>query len=223
MKIVKPSENLYFSALVYASPKTGKTTSLLELPRPILIVDVEQGTSVFAGSKDLVGVDIVMLEDLTDMDKILEMDLKKYKTIAVDSLSELEHFYLTELGKKGKLDGVPELRHYQQADFKIADIVRRLRQIGKHTVFTAWEQYVDIVSPEGEKTTVVKPMLRKAEIICGLMNIVTHMEISKKDGVTRYFNFKGNNFLYCGDRIWNREYDVKLFKIEKEVRNERKK
>lgn len=213
MKIQKISDIKVtgLSILLFASPKQGKTTSMAYLPGKTLLIDCDKGTNVL---RDMVNdnLDIVQLDEETTLFTILdflETQKHEYNNVVIDSLSEVQETILSELGKKGKNQGIPELQHYQVCDYRIQDIVRRFRNLtstGLNCIFTCWEEAADIVSSTGEKRSVIKPKIRKAESICGLMSMIGRLEISIKDGVTRYFRFQSVDNMYCGDRIFKRQF-----------------
>ena len=213
MKIQKISDIKVtgLSVLLFACPKTGKTTAIASLPGKTLIIDCDKGTDTI---RNIVrdDIDIIQFDNETNLLTILdflETQSHDYKNIVIDSLSEAENIILSELGKKGKNQGIPELQHYQVCDYRIQDIVRRFRNLtstGLNCIFTCWEEAADVVSSTGEKRSVIKPKIRKAESICGLMSIIGRLEISIKDGVTRYFRFQSVDNMYCGDRIFKRQF-----------------
>ncbi len=207
-KDLKPTEA---TVLIYAPPKHGKTTLLGMLPGKTLIVDVDRGTQVLAGRD--VNVDIVRLsEDLSDLPEILrELETKcPYNNVCVDSLSELEKAMLTVLGRKGKNNGAPELAHYNQVQFKIADYCRRFRALPANVIFTAWEQKVEHISLGGEKYTQAVPMLsgKSTDVVCGLCDVVGRIIISSKQETEgqRFVVLRGSQSMIAADRMRNREY-----------------
>lgn len=226
MKITKLNESLKtgIAALIYASPKSGKTFSLKYLQGKTLIIDVDHGTSVLADCPEL-DIDIVHVSVESSISSIIEelegMESIPYKNIVLDSLTELENQILTNFAKKGKNDGIPEMSAYLKLDFAISDICRRLRNLtakGVNIIITTWESLGELIQASGEKVSVVKPMIRKPELLCGLMSIVARLEISQKDGITRYFRFAGSNSLYAGDRIYKRQY-AKINELLGEVKD----
>jgi len=193
--------------LLYAPPGFGKTTLLGMLPGKTLIVDVDQGTSVLKGNKN---VDIVRLDQsLADLPKVLEMLEKKneYDNVCLDSLSELEKAMLTVYGREGKNDGAPEQGHYLKTQFKIADYCRRFRSLTGNTVFTAWENLKEIIAPTGEKYTQARPLMsdKSVDLICGLCDVVGQIVISTKDQ-ERYIKFEGGSTVVAKDRLKKRKF-----------------
>ena len=213
MQITKISElkNTNISALIYSSPGNGKTTALGELQGKTLIIDVDRGTSVLAGSKADISV-IRLDEELKDLFKVLEKLESEcpFDNICIDSLSELEKSMLTLYGRLGKNDGAPELAHYNRTQFKITDICRRFRNLPANIIFTAWESSSDHIHPSGEKYTQARPMLsgKSADTICGLCDIVGRLEISSKDDNAgkRYIRLEASPIVVAKDRIFKRKY-----------------
>ena len=209
MQILKLSEikTGYQSALIYARPGMGKTTLLGMLPGRTLIVDVDRGTEVLAGGH--AHVDVCRLnEDLSDLPelcKTLEANCP-YDFVCIDSLSELEKSMLTVLGRAGKNNGAPELGHYNQTQFKIADYVRRFRALPCSTVFTAWEEPKEVTGSDGTKYQVFRPALsgKTSDIICGLCDTVARIVITP-DG-KRILQLSATNYSVAKDRIKKREY-----------------
>ena len=213
MKIVKLSEmqETYKTILLYAAPKTGKTTVLGQLKGKTLIIDVDRGSTVLRENKN--DIDIVRLDsELTDLPKILESLEKEntYTNICIDGLSELEKAMLTIYGRLGKNDGAPEQSHYNRVQFKIIDYCRRFRALQSNIIFTAWEACVEYVALDGSKYVQSKPLLsgKTSETICGLCDIVGRVEISVKDETKghRYIRFEASPTVIAGDRINKRAY-----------------
>ena len=195
------------SALIYARPGMGKTTLLGMLPGKTLIVDIDRGTEVLAGTRGDVQV-VRLSEDLSDLPKLCEMLEKNcpYRFVCVDSLSELEKSMLTVLGRTGKNGGAPELGHYNQAQFKIADYVRRFRALPATTVFTAWEEPKEVTGSDGTKYQVFRPALsgKTSDIICGLCDTVGRIVINNEK--QRIIQLSATNYSVAKDRIRKREY-----------------
>ncbi len=195
------------TVLIYGAPGIGKTTALGSLPGKTLIIDVDRGTDVLIGKKN---IDIVRLDpDLKVMGEIM-MELEKkctYENVCLDSLSELERGMLGLLGRTGRNGGAPELAHYNQVNFKMVDLVRRLRLLDTNIILTAWEEYKDVIAIDGTKYTQTRPMLsgKTADNICGLCDIVGQIIISPKDR-DRYIRLQAETSLVAKDRILKRAY-----------------
>lgn len=195
------------TVFLYGPPGVGKTTALGMLPGKTLIIDVDRGTDVLIGNKN---VDIVRLDpELKTMSEILEELSAKcpYENVCLDSLSELERAMLGILGRTGRNGGAPELAHYNQVQFKLVDLCRRLRILPANIVLTAWEEYKEVVALDGTKYTQTRPLLsgKTAENVCGLCDIVGELVLSQKDN-SRYVRLTATPTLVAKDRIWKREF-----------------
>ncbi len=207
MNIIKASEIVQqnITALIYGTPGMGKTSLLGLLPGKTLIVDIDKGTSVLTENEL---IDVVRLRQNADEIRqiILELITKcDYNNVCIDSLSELEGSMLSELARKGRNNGVPELGDYNRVDCFLIDWCRLARNIDANIFFTAWEKYTDITSPSGEKVTAVRPMFRDKNIerICGLCDIVGRIEIDKESG-ERIICLEGSSRKIAKDRIFKR-------------------
>ena len=196
----------HVTILIYGTPGMGKTTILGNLRGRTLILDVDKGTSVLAGKES---VDVVrLLKGADELRQILqELRVKcDYDNVCIDSLSELEGSMLSELGRKGRNNGVPELGDYNRVDCFLIDWCRMARDIDANIFFTAWEKYTELSLPSGEKQTAVRPMLRDKNIerVCGLCDIVGRVEIDRDSG-ERIVCLEGNPRKIAKDRIYKRQ------------------
>ena len=195
------------TVLLYGAPGMGKTTALGALPGKTLIIDVDRGADVLIGNSH---VDIVRLApDLKDMKEVLETLEQKceYDNVCLDSLSELELGMLAILGRLGKNGGAPELVHYGQAHFRLLDTCRRLRALPANIIFTAWEEYKEVVALDGTKYTQTRPMMsgKTVENICGLCDIIGELVLSQKDN-NRYIRLEATPTLVAKDRFFKRQF-----------------
>lgn len=195
------------TVLLYGAPGIGKTTALGALPGRTLIIDVDRGADVLIGNGN---VDIVRLDpDMREMKDVLETLERqcKYENVCLDSLSEFERGMLAILGRSGKNGGAPELAHYNQVQFKMVDTCRRLRALPANVIFTAWEEYKEVVAVDGTKFTQTRPMMsgKTADNVCGLCDIVGEIVLSPKDG-NRYIRLEAQATLVAKDRFFKRQF-----------------
>jgi phage nucleotide-binding protein len=213
MRILKTSElqDEKVTALIYAPPGYGKTTLLGALPGRTLIIDVEGGTSVLKGSGS--EADIVRLGDTPGGLKEIYDELEKncpYDNVCIDSLSELEKWMLTILGRNGKNNGAPELGHYNQVSFKLIDYVRLFRSLPCNLILTAWETLGEVIASSGEKFTRSAPMLtgKTPDNVCGLCDVVGEIIISSKDETRgqRFVRLSSDMSTVAKDRLRKRAF-----------------
>ena len=213
----KDIQHQHLTVLIYGTPGMGKTTLLGNLKGYTLIVDVDKGTSVLIGNEN---VDVLRLSKGADelRQVINELNVKcDYDNVCIDSLSELEGSMLSELGRKGRNNGVPELGDYNRTDCFLIDWCREARNINANIFFTAWEKYTDLYLPSGEKVTAVRPMLRDKNIerVCGLCDIVGRIEVNRETG-ERIVWLEGTSRKIAKDRIFKRQ----ACKFEEVIPNE---
>ena len=195
------------TVMLYSRPGIGKTTALGQLPGKTLIIDVDRGCTVLSGLKN---VDIIQMDaELNTMTDALEMLFNKceYDNVCIDTLTEFERTMLAKKGRAGKNGGAPEMLHYQQVNFSIVDLCRKLRTLPANIIFTAWLQYNDVVNIDGSKYSQAQPMFsgKTPDQICGLCDIIGELVMNPKDE-ERFVVFKAGPERLARDRIWKREY-----------------
>lgn len=97
------------SFLFYGRSGTGKTSLSSTFPSPILLLDVmDEGTDSITDVKGLDVMEITSLDDLEEAYWHLKNADHKYKTVIIDTVSQLQMICLEEIvgeGKKGKKAG----------------------------------------------------------------------------------------------------------------------
>jgi len=188
MKLEKVGDkiNRGLAIVIYANPGVGKTTLAATLPvSDTLFINVEAGLGPLLGT----GHTIFNLLDrnLDDLDKLykyLRTEKHPFKYVVIDNLSELEQWILLYLTHSRNKD-FTELREYGDAAFKLREymhLFRDLTEKGITVVFNAWEQLMDIKQEAGTIITMTFPkMSRKvAPELCGIVDIVGHLEVHEK-------------------------------------------
>jgi phage nucleotide-binding protein len=221
MQILKASDlkNEHVTALIYGVPGSGKTSLLGTLPGKTLIIDVDRGTSVLARDKKAdakkidESIDVVRLdEDLSNLKNILDTLSTKcdYQNVCVDTLSEFVNGMLGYFGRKGTNDGVPSLQDYGRVNLKLLDYCRQFRALPANIVFTAWEEYAEVIASDGTKYTQIRPMIRGKVVdnVCGLCDIIGRISIGTKKGHEgeRFVRLEGDLSIVAKDRIKKRTF-----------------
>lgn len=108
---VPVSEKKYHnSTALYGRSGTGKTTLAATYPKPILYFNIrDNGTDSISDVEGIDVVDIDSSEDLQEqilwLHKQANRDKLKYKTVVLDTVSQLQGIFVEELGEKKKLSG----------------------------------------------------------------------------------------------------------------------
>jgi len=121
------------NCLLYGESGIGKTTILATAPDP-LILSIEGGLLTLA-DKDIPVIEIKSVDDINEVYEWLSKskEADKYRTICIDSLSEMAEVILVE-----EMSATPNgQRAYGQMADKMAVSIRGFRDLPKHTVFTA--------------------------------------------------------------------------------------
>jgi len=173
------------SLLVYAASGVGKTSLAKTLPaHDILLVECEGGTAVLHGiNLDMIRIPQT-LENCKDTFEYLKTQKLKWTNVFFDSASELERFMLI---RYAEARGVPSQHEYNACYFKMRDYLRTLRDLresGHNVIVTALEMPMDVQALHGDTTTKAYPMMGRsiAPEICGLFDLVAHMEIRSDQG-----------------------------------------
>jgi hypothetical protein len=177
-----------FNMLVYGMPGVGKTVlagSVTEIEEmaPVLFIDVEGGTMSIADAYP--DTEVVRATSFTQLQG-LYADLHKgrggYKTIVVDSLSEMQKFSMGTIMKdvvnqdSTRDPEVPSVREWGKNGEQIRRMVRAFRDLPVNTIFTC------LLKQDKDPRTGMnmgKPALpgQLANEISGYFDIVTHMYV----------------------------------------------
>jgi len=181
------------SFIIYSDPGIGKTTLAGTLPvGETLIVNTEAGIGPLLGSGHYVfNVGKAVLS--MNFEKVMSELYKKIRTqslgfevknVVIDNVSELIDqltIYYTE--GRGKL--FPELKERGDAAYKLIEWIhnwRDLVDLGINVIFNAWEYPYEISQNNGVLITQTAPMVgaKSCRRICGLVDVVGHLEIDPK-------------------------------------------
>ena len=185
--------NRGISLVIYGDPGTGKTTLATTLPAgETLIINSEAGLGPLLGTNHVVfnllaavkGYEIEAVVD--ELYKYLRTQKHEFKYVVIDNMSELEQQLILNLTMRRGKD-TPELREYGDVGFKMKEWVRLFRDLtyqGITVVFNAWEFPLEIKNIEGSIITKTFPLIGKriAPQVCGVVDVVGHMEVHEKSG-----------------------------------------
>lgn len=185
LKISSPAEFDWLNMLIYGEPGVGKTRlagSAVLVPDmcPVLLMDFEGGTLSLAG--DMRDVDVVRLKTWERVDRLYGAlyDKNPYKTVIIDSLSEVQKFSMSEImravvTKDSERDpDIASLREWGKNGEQIRRLVRAFRDLPCHTIFTAL-----MTEDRDERTNTIKlrpslPGKLKGEV-AGYVDIVLYL------------------------------------------------
>lgn len=181
------------SFIIYSDPGVGKTTLASTLPEgETLIVNTEAGIGPLLGTKHLVFNvrKAVVKSDVEHVMSELYQKLRngelKVSNVVIDNVSELIDqltiHYTTSHGKE-----FPELRERGDAAYKLLEWIHNWRDLvdnGINVVFNAWEFPYELQNTNGTVVTKTAPMVGKSSCfrICGLVDVVGHLEVHEKSG-----------------------------------------
>jgi AAA domain len=185
MRVAAPGEFDYLNLLVYGEAGVGKTRlagSSVFIPEmcPVLVLDAEGG--VLSLARDMRDVEVMRITSWERVPKIYDTlyDSNPYKTIVVDSLSELQKQSMRRIMQQvvqKDSDRDPEVaavREWGKNSEQIRRLVAAFRDLPCNTIFTA---LTDESKDERTGTTRIRPGLPgklKGEV-AGYVDIVLYM------------------------------------------------
>lgn len=150
--VQSPSEVVtHLNLLVYGDPGAGKTYLAATAQdhaetSPVLFLDVEGGTTTIRKRKDVDVKRISSIDELVQTHKLLSDNPGFYKSVVIDSLTELQKLDMVGIMKelvqrRPDLDpDVPGMREWGKSAEHVRRIVRGFRDLPMHTIFTALSQ-----------------------------------------------------------------------------------
>lgn len=192
---VKPPQELlnWLNLLIYGEPGVGKTwlcgtAEDSKATSPVLFLDVEGGVTTLRKRKGLDVVSVRTMEQIVSVHKELYTNPGYYKTVVVDSLTELQKLDMREIMKEAanrnpnQDEDVPSMREWGKSGERIRRIVRAYRDLPMNTIFTAHT----IIDKDANNATNYAPSLPgklRAELP-GFLDIVGYMYTFVEDDLT---------------------------------------
>ncbi|KKM82658.1 hypothetical protein LCGC14_1317240 [marine sediment metagenome] len=188
----------HLKILVYADPGVGKTYFLGTADSdkrltPALLVDTEGGTLTIRGKKN---IDVVRVRSYDDIVKLIghlrmpdhsKCSHRKWKSIMIDSLTELQKQIMQEILRAGfvknpsKDPDVAEMRDWGKNAERVRKVVRAFRDLeGYHIIFTLLQREI---KDDNSGIVTIKPSLpgQLADDIAGFIDIVGFLQIVREE------------------------------------------
>ena len=133
---------------IYGRSGTGKTTFASTFPKPALLIDVrDQGTDSVADVRQLDHAEVETWEDFEDLYYYLKENPKKYKTVIIDTMTQLQQVCLEYILRDKKKDaervgdwGTMTRREWGDASGMLKDWIINFRNLPLEVVFLAQEK-----------------------------------------------------------------------------------
>jgi phage nucleotide-binding protein len=180
----------YIKILVYGDPGVGKTvlagssTRVAEMC-PVLLIDVEGGSMSL--EKDYSDIDVVRVMTWDDLFKVYSALAKGdtgYKTVILDSISEMQKLSMAGIMRKllqEKPDSdpdVPGLKQYMQNTEQMRRFIRAFRNLEMNVIFTALTTYKTLGEGNSQTTKTKIGLTDKLSgEVAGFVDVVLYMYI----------------------------------------------
>lgn len=209
----------YISLFMYGDPGAGKTRLAStaqdhEDTSPVLFLDIDGGTTTFRKRRD---IGVIKVRDLASLVKIheeLEIDAGGYKTVVLDSLSELNKLDLRAIMKHAKATSsnpdkididVPSPREWGKVSEHMRTIVRAYKNLPMHSIFTAHMHAEHENAKDQEGPILIRPELQPKKMktqLPGFTDIVGYLYTEEKGAnVTRRMQFAKTKKVLAKDRF----------------------
>ncbi|TXH19120.1 MAG: hypothetical protein E6R03_01020 [Hyphomicrobiaceae bacterium] len=155
------------SMVVYGRSGTGKTTIACTAPGPLLLLDIkDEGTDSVSDIKEL---DVHMVDSLEDFEEtywFLSKNSKRYKTVIIDTCTQLQGMVVAEVMRKNKRKGEPgswgSMRKQDWGDVSaiLKEVLLNYRDLtakGMNIIFIAQDRTFNLSEEEEANTEMLAP------------------------------------------------------------------
>lgn len=201
-------------AIIYTKSGGGKTVNSTRVPGTKLLLDSDN-SSVVLKNFQRPGLEVHKIQSVSDFFQAFEaaVNAKKHETLILDNGTDLIDRWLLELGEKGKNGGNPAIQDYQTVYNGFKRLMRAATLAGCNVILNFWQDTFAITQPDGSQVSMISPKMPQKilENICGLANIVAHIETADKNAkgepVEKYwfYRLEGTNNIYAKDQLFCRK------------------
>jgi phage nucleotide-binding protein len=203
----------WVSFFLYGEPGVGKTHFVgtandYEATSPMLLLDIEGGTTTLRKRTDLDVVKVRSIEKLTEVQNMLYRENElSYRCIALDNMTELQALDMQVIMQLAydrnpdKVDkDVPSPREWGKSREHLRKITRAFRDLPAHIIFTA---HVHEKVEEGQPTRYYPGFGGKARVdVPGFCDVVGFMTVDHTGReVVRRIQFTGSRRVLAKDRF----------------------
>lgn len=155
------------STVLYGRSGTGKTTLAADWPKPMLYLDIkDEGTDSIA---DVKGIDVKEIEDPDDLDEVILWLIRnpgKYKTVVLDTMSQLQEMVVEDVaqeqkkklkGKRAGDFGTLTKQDWGKVSSRLKSWIIDLRDLPMETVFIAQDRTFNFGDDESSEDEVLAP------------------------------------------------------------------
>lgn len=155
------------SYAIYGRSGSGKTTLAADFPKPMLYLDIrDEGTDSIA---DVEGIDVKEIEDFDDVEEVmlwLRRNPKKYKTVVLDTMTQLQELVVQEVaesrkrklkGKQAGEFGTLQKQDWAEVSSKLKSIIIDYRDLPMEVVFIAQERVFNLDDEESDSADQLAP------------------------------------------------------------------
>lgn len=197
------------TAIVYTKSGGGKTVNTSRVEGKTRLIDSDN-SSVVLKNFERPNVSVIKIASIADFMAEFEASAGsgEFENIIVDNVTDVIDRWLLELGAAGKNGGNPGIQDYQTVYNGIKRLVRRASDCSVNVILNFWQDTYVVTNGDGSQTSMLSPKMpqKLLENICGLCNIVAHIEVFEKDEKkTWFYNMNGTNNLYAKDQLYCRK------------------
>lgn len=181
------------SFLFYGRSGTGKTTLACSLPKPLLLVDInDEGTDSVSDVEGVYVIQPKSWEELDDLYWSLLEDPSQYASIVIDTITEAQQMVVEEIGEKKGGSKVPgEWGTLTKQDWgnvasRLKEWITRMKKLPMEVAFIAQERVFNLDDDEALIDDQIEPEIGPrvspsvADHLCAAVSVIGNTFIGEK-------------------------------------------